>query len=115
MTLKKKLKHINFQLMLEKKRQRTKQVDEQCNYRSEEDWKTISNYMSNVVTTLTEGNEVYSLENGSEGVVYIKNKKYIRLYAFGSSGKLTSPSDSNKNSIHLKNGRELIIGQKDVK
>ena len=114
MILKEKLKRINSLLMMKKRYQSTKQIDAQCNCRSEEDWKTIANYMSNVVITLTKENNVYSLENEGEGVVYIGSKKYIRLYAFCSSGMLTSPFDNKKNSISLKDGKKLIIGQKDV-
>lgn len=94
-----------------RKQKRKKQIDEQCNNRTDEDWKIIDNYLCDVLVLLASQDD---RNFHKEGIFYLKNKKYIRLWAFACNGKLTDPLDKNKNPIYLKDGTKLIIGQKDL-
>lgn len=94
-----------------RKQERNKQIDEQCNNRTDEDWEIIDNYLCDVLALLASQYDGSSCE---EGIFYLKNKKYIRLWAFACDGKLTDPLDKNGNPIYLKDGTKLIIGQKDL-
>lgn len=111
MTLKDLLKRINNRINLEKKKESKKQISNQCYNRSENEMKIIDNYLHHTLLSLALQDNI---DNINEGRFHIGKSDYIRLWAFATGGKLTSPRDERGNPIFLDDGTTLIIGQNDI-
>jgi len=116
MSLKKQFKDELKRSKKLKKEQAKRQIDEQCLSRTDEEWRIIDEYLSDLLISLVaEGIETHKKDGYVWDYGLFFNKKCIEFDVSNEGSYLNSPKDKDGNAIYLQEGKQLIIGQKDIK